>query len=86
LKTLQTLSLNEIEARRYLKSALHAEQISKSNVIHSRINRKEMFGYLQLNKIELCIAHYEKVHGVPDGFENDIRMLVHDWSEDDTKN
>lgn len=65
---------------------LKNEANSVKHTERERISKKEMFGYLQLKNIQACISHYEKVHGIPDGFRKDIETLMEMWNSDDIVN
>lgn len=62
------------------------EANSAKHTERERVSKKEMFGYLQLKNIQACISHYEKVHGIPVGFQKDIETLMETWNSDDTVN
>lgn len=82
LEHMKTLKLNETDARLYIKNALKSE----ANTVHSsnqRISKQEMFGFLQYKNVDACIQHYENVHGIPDGFKQDIEMLTARWTNNE---
>jgi hypothetical protein len=79
IKNLSTMKLNEEESRKYIKNILKIESNSK-DLDRKNINKKEMFGYLKLRNVSACVEHYGKVHGIPEGFREDIQTLVDDWN------
>lgn len=74
--------VTEKEFRQIVKNALIAEYNSdkktKDNVRH-RIPKKELFGYLDMNKTDLFIKVFENVHGKEVGFEKDTYELSKEW-------
>ena len=80
------MKLNEEESRKYIKNILKTESNSK-DLERKNINKKEMFGYLKLRNLPACVDHYAKVHGIPEGFREDIQTLVDDWNtKDESRN
>jgi hypothetical protein len=87
IRALKTIKLTETEARNYIRSALCSEQHSlKLCESRKRISKKELFEYLRMKNVDMCIQRYAEAHGRPNGFETDIRNLVRFWSDDNAKN
>jgi hypothetical protein len=82
MKFLSTIQLTEKEARNFIRSSLCADVQHEYNQNRQRISKKELFGYLEMGRVDLCIQRYAEVHGLPAGFEDDIHMLVRCWSND----
>ena len=86
LTFLKTVTLSQNEARNYIKNILRTETNSRSIESRKRISKKELFEYLRMKNVDMCIQRYAEAHGRPDGFETDIRNLVRFWNTDNTKN
>jgi len=81
LTDLSKLVLTEHKARDYIKNILKSET-KTGELQRKNICKKEMFGYLKLGNVSACVDHYEKVHGVPDGFREDMQSLVGEHTEE----
>lgn len=86
LNILKTLKLTDNEARNYIKNILRTDSNASNIKSRKRISKKELFGYLKVRNIDMCIRMYSEVHGLPDGFREDIEMLVRFWKDDDFEN
>jgi hypothetical protein len=86
IRELKTMTLNEVDVRKYIKNVLKSHSNSSSIEVRSRVSQKELFGFLKLRNIDKCIETYARVHGEPDGFRNDIEQLLKDWKDDNEEN
>ena len=87
IRELKDSKFNDVEARAFIKGSLWSETVRKTLDDRRRINKKEMFGYLKLRNLPACVDHYAKVHGIPEGFREDIQTLVDDWNtKDESRN
>lgn len=83
LTELTTVSrMSDVACRTFIKNALKLDNRDTK----MRINPKELFGYLKLGQIEKCIELYAQIHGMPEGFREDIEILIADWNVDEEIN
>lgn len=76
IRQLQTLTLSEVDVRKYVKNVLKSHTNSSSIEVRSRVSTKELLGYLKLKNVDKCIEIYARAHGEPEGFREDIESLV----------
>jgi len=86
LRFLKTVKLSEREVRNYIRSCLCSDTNRENIQSRQRISKKELFGYLEMKNVDMCIRRYSEVHGTPEGFEEDIRNLVRFWNTDNEIN
>ena len=75
LRELKDSKFNDVEARAFIKGSLWSETVRKTLDDRCRINKKEMFGYIKVGNVSACVEHYGKVHGIPEGFREDMQTL-----------
>jgi hypothetical protein len=76
IRQLQTLTLSEVDVRKYVKNVLKSHTNSSSIEVRSRVSTKELLGYLKLKNVDKCIEIYSRAHGEPEGFREDIESLI----------
>ena len=82
IRELKTMTLNEVDVRKYIKNILKSHTNASAIEVRTRVSQKELFGFLKLKNIDKCIETYARVHGEPEGFRNDIGELLKNWNED----
>ena len=82
LQKIENEKMGDRDFIQYLRNALRTEANFHSITIKSerrRISTKELFGYLENNKISEFKTLYQSVHGKWEGFHEDIDTLHKGW-------
>lgn len=82
LEELKTKSMNHCDTLAYIKNALRTECNKEKKTItntRQRMNKDELFGFLELNAPEKFIEHYEAAHGECKELLEEVSSLQSAW-------
>lgn len=88
MEELQTKKLPHTELLAFVKNSLRTEsnkEKKNTNNTRQRMNKEELFGFLEINAPEKFVEHYEAAHGEQEGLTEEVSSLLKTWTSDLSK-